>query len=81
MWALALARIAELTLAIAAAVKSVSTAFAQWQAIMLGRAAGQADNEAARAAAAEKAAGQMRAIADELSEPDEVIRRLEEGSA
>lgn len=47
MWALILARLAELGLAIASAIKSVSAAVIQWRAIALGRTEGRAESEAA----------------------------------
>lgn len=81
MWALIVTRLAELALAIVAAVKSVSAAVMQWQAIALGRTAGRAESEAAQAAAAREAADRMRKLADRPAERDEIIRRLEEGSA
>lgn len=81
MWALILARLAELGLAIASAIKSVSAAVIQWRAIALGRTEGRAESEAAHAAEAKQAGDQMQAIADKPTERDEIIRRLEEGSA
>jgi hypothetical protein len=57
MWALVLAKLAELGLAIVSAIKSVSAAVAQWQAVTLGRTAGRADSEAEQAAAARQDGG------------------------
>lgn len=81
MWALVLARLAELGLAIVSAVKSFSAAVIQWQAIALGRTEGRADSEAAQAAEARQASDRMQAIAGKPAERDEIIKRLEEGSA
>lgn len=81
MWALVAAKLAELGLAIAAAVKAVSAAVLQWQAAALGRTAGRADSEAAQSAAARQAGDRMQAIADNPAGRGETVRRLDEGSA
>ncbi len=81
MWALIVERVVEFALALMAAIKSVAAALLQWRAASLGRAEGQAASDAAHEEAARTAGQQMQSIADKPAARDEIIRRLEEGSA
>jgi hypothetical protein len=81
MWALILARLAELGLAVISVIKSVSAAILQWQAIDLGETKGRAESDAAHAEAARQAGDEMQTIAGRPATRDEIIKRLEEGSA
>jgi hypothetical protein len=81
MWALVAQRIVEFALAIAAAIKSVAAAVTQWRAASLGWLAGQAASQAAHDEAARAADERMQAVAGKPAAREEVIRRLEEGSA
>ncbi|MES1154988.1 MAG: hypothetical protein ABUL48_01030 [Pseudorhodoplanes sp.] len=77
MWALIVGRIVELALALVSAIKSVSAAILEWRAIEFGR----AESDATHAEAAREADGRMAEIAAHPPARDEVIKRLEEGSA
>lgn len=81
MWALIVARLAELALAVISVIKSVSAAILQWQAVDLGETKGRAESDAAHAEAARRAGERMQTIADQPETRDEIIKRLEEGSA
>ena len=81
MWALIVARLAEFALAVISVIKSVSAAIMQWQAIDLGETKGRAESDTAHAEAARRAGDEMQAIADGPESRDEIIKRLEEGSA
>lgn len=81
MWALVAERIVEFALAVATAIKSVAAAILQWRAASLGWLAGQAASEAAHDEAARAADERMQAVADKPATREEIIRRLEEGSA
>ncbi len=81
MWALIVARLAEFALAVISVIKSVSAAIMQWQAIDLGETKGRAESDTAHAEAAQRASDEMQAIADSPESRDEIIKRLEEGSA
>lgn len=81
MWALIVARIAEFALAVISIIKSVSAAILQWQAIDLGETRGRAESDAAHAEAARGAGDEMQTIAERPASRDEIIKRLEEGSA
>lgn len=81
MWALIVARLAELALAVISVIKSVSAAIMQWQAIDLGETKGRAESDAAHAEAGRRAGDEMQTIAERPASRDEIIKRLEEGSA
>jgi len=81
MWALIVARLAEFALAVISVIKSVSAAIMQWQAIDLGETKGRAESEAAHAEVARQAGDEMQTIAERPASRDEIIKRLEEGSA
>lgn len=81
MWALIVARLAEFALAVISVIKSVSAAILQWQAIDLGETKGRAESDAAHAEAARRAGERMQTIAGQPETRDEIIKRLEEGSA
>ena len=81
MWALIVERVIEIALALLSAVKSVTAAILQWRAVELGEAQGRADSESLHAEAAQRADERMRSIADKPLSRDEVVERLEEGSA
>lgn len=81
MWALILTRLAEFGLAVISVIKSVSAAILQWQAIDLGETRGRAESDAAHAEAARRAGDRMQTIAGRPETRDEIIKRLEEGSA
>jgi len=81
MWALIVARLAEFALAVISVIKSVSAAIMQWQAIDLGETKGRAESDAAHAEAARRAGDEMQIIADIPESREEIIKRLEEGSA
>jgi len=81
MWALIVERAVEIALALISAVKSVTAAILQWRSVELGEAKGRADSDAIHAAAARQADERMRSIADKPPSRDEVVKRLEEGSA
>ncbi len=81
MWALIVERVIEFALALMSAIKSVSAAVLQWRAVEAGQAQGRAESDAAHEAATREAGDQMQAIADKPASRDEIIRRLEEGSA
>lgn len=81
MWALVVARLAELVLKVISVIKSVSAAIMQWQAIDLGETRGRTESEAEHAEAARQVDGEMQEIAGRPATRDEIIKRLEEGSA
>lgn len=81
MWTLIIERVASLALAIFSAVKSVAAAVLQWQAVQLGEAKGHAESDAEYAEAARRADDQMQEIAGRPAARDEILERLEEGSA
>lgn len=81
MWALVVERIVGLALAVAAAIKSVAAAVLQWRTASLGWRAGQAASEAAHDEAARAAGERMQTVAGKPAAREEIIRRLEEGSA
>jgi hypothetical protein len=81
MWTLILERLAELALALLSAVKSVAAAVLQWQAAQLGEVKGRAESEAEHAEAARRASDEMLEIAGRPATRDEILKRLEEGSA
>lgn len=81
MWALLVARLAEFALAVISVIKSVSAAIMQWQAIDLGETKGRAESDAAHTEAARQAGERMQTIAERPTSRDEIIKRLEEGSA
>ena len=81
MWALIVERIIEIALALISAVKSVTAAILQWRSVELGEAKGRAGSDAIHAAAARQADERMRSIADKPLSREEVVKRLEEGSA
>jgi hypothetical protein len=81
MWALIVARLAEFALAVISVIKSVSAAILQWQAINLGETKGRSESDSAHAEAARRAGDEMQIIADRPETRDEIIKRLDEGSA
>lgn len=81
MWALIVERAVELAVGLMAAIKSIAAAVLQWRATSLGKAAGQAESDAAHEQAAHAAGERMQGIADKPAARDEIVRRLEEGSA
>lgn len=81
MWALVVARLAELALKVISVIKSVSAAIMQWQAIDLGETRGRAESDTAHVEAARRAGERMQSIAEQPETRDEIIKRLEEGSA
>lgn len=81
MWAVIAARVVELALAFFSAMKSVAAAILQWRAANLGEAQGRAESDAEHDAAAHNAADEMQSISEKPAARDELIRRLEEGSA
>ncbi len=81
MWAVVAGRILEFALALFAAIRSVSAAILQWRSAALGEAKGRADSDEAHAEAARRAADRMQSIAEKPAGRDDIIRRLEEGSA
>jgi hypothetical protein len=81
MWTVIAARVVELALAFFTAIKSVAAAILQWRATNLGEVQGRADSDAEHDAAARRANDQMQSISDKPAGRDELIRRLEEGSA
>lgn len=81
MWTLIVERAVEIALALISAVKAVAAAILQWRAIELGEAQGRADSDSLHAEAAQRADEQMQSIAGKPLNRDEIIKRLEEGSA
>lgn len=81
MWTVIAARVAELALALFSMIKSVSAAILQWRAAALGETQGRADSDTEHDAAARRANDRMQSISDKPAGRDELIRRLEEGSA
>ena len=81
MWALIVERVVEIALALLSAVKSVTAAIREWRAVDLGETQGRADSDAMHAEAARRANERMQSIADKPPGRDEVVKRLEEGSA
>ena len=81
MWTLIIERLAEFALALMSAIKSVATAVLQWEAADLGESRGRAESNAEHAEAARRADERMQSIADKPLSRDEIIDRLEEGSA
>ena len=62
---------------VAALVKTVSN----WRLLSAGRAQGRAESERDHALAAKRAEDEMRALAEKPASRDEVLQRLDEGSA
>lgn len=81
MWTLIIERIAELAIALFSAAKSVAAAILQWQAVQLGEVKGRAESDAEHAEAARRAGDEMAEIAGQPATRDEILKRLEEGSA
>ncbi len=81
MWALIVERVVEFALALMSAIKSVSAAVLQWRAIELGQSEGRAESDAAHEQASREAGDRMQSIADKPASREEIIQRLEEGSA
>ncbi len=81
MWAVIAGRILEFALALLAAIRSVSAAILLWRSAALGEAKGRADSDEAHAEAAWRAADRMQSVASTPANRDDIIRRLEEGSA
>lgn len=81
MWALIVERVVAFALALVSAIKSVSVAILQWRAVELGQVEGRAESDAAHEEASRQAGDQMQSIADKPASRDEIIKRLEEGSA
>jgi hypothetical protein len=81
MWAPIVERAVEIALALISAVKSLAAAIREWRAVEAGEAQGRADSDATHAAAARQADERMRSIAEKPPSREEVVKRLEEGSA
>ncbi len=81
MWTAIVEWLAEFALALVSAVKSVSAAVLQWQAAALGETKGRAESDTAHAEAARQAGEAMQSVADAPPDRDEILKRLEEGSA